>query len=116
LVEDHPDSAEALAHLLASLGHEVTVAGSVAEALAADWSAVDVLVSDIGLPDGSGYDLLVEARRRRPRPPLRAIALSGYGMESDRERSREAGFHVHLVKPTDLATLEGAIRQVLAQG
>ena len=116
LVEDHPDSAEALAHLLSALGHEVEVAGSVAQALAADWSAVDVLVSDIGLPDGSGLDLLIEARRRRPEPPIKAIALSGYGMESDRERSREAGFHIHLVKPTSLSALEGAIRQVLARG
>ncbi len=116
LVEDHPDSAEALAHLLATLGYQVAVATSVAEALAADWSAVDVLVSDLGLPDGSGLDLLAEVRRRRPHLPIRAIALSGYGMESDRARSREAGFQVHLVKPTDLASLESAIRQLLRAG
>jgi two-component system CheB/CheR fusion protein len=115
LVEDDPDSAYALAHLLGTLGYEVAVAGSVADALAADLGAVDLLLSDLGLPDGSGIDLPREAGRRRPSRPLKAIALSGYGMEADRCRSREAGFHAHLVKPVDFATLREAIRRVLAE-
>ncbi len=114
LVEDHPDSAEALAALLESLGYRVQVAGSIAAAVAVDCAAVDLLVSDLGLPDGTGLDLLRQLHTAHP--SLRAIALSGYGMESDRERSREAGFRAHLVKPTSIDTLQSVIRRVLAEG
>ncbi len=115
LVEDHQDSAEALTHLLESQGYEVAVAASVARALAVDFDEVDLLVSDLGLPDGSGLDLLREVSRRRPSQSLKAIALSGYGMESDLRRSREAGFRAHVTKPVDLATLQGVIQRVLAE-
>jgi len=114
LVEDHPDSAEALAALLESLGYRVQVAGSIAAAVAVDLAAVDLLLSDLGLPDGTGLDLLRQLHTAHP--SLRAIALSGYGMESDRERSREAGFRAHLVKPTSIDTLQSVIRRVLAEG
>jgi len=117
LVEDHPDSAEVLAHLLQTAGYEVEVARSVAEALAVPPEWIDLLVSDLGLPDGSGLDLLGEMLRRRPvKAPLKAlkaIALSGYGMESDLRRSREAGFRAHVTKPVDFAGLTGVIRRVL---
>ncbi|HEY8020286.1 MAG TPA: ATP-binding protein [Thermoanaerobaculia bacterium] len=113
LVEDHPDSAEVLAHLLQTAGYEVEVARSVAEALAVPPEWIDLLVSDLGLPDGSGLDLLGEMLRRRPVRPLKAIALSGYGMESDLRRSREAGFRAHVTKPVDFAGLTGVIRRVL---
>jgi CheY-like chemotaxis protein len=103
-------------HLLESLGYEVAVAGSLAAALAVDFDGVDLLVSDLGLPDGSGLDLLREVSRRRPSPPLKAIALSGYGMESDIRRSHEAGFRAHVTKPVDLATLRDVIRRVLEEG
>ncbi|HEX6902262.1 MAG TPA: PAS domain S-box protein [Thermoanaerobaculia bacterium] len=120
LVEDHPDTAEAMADLLRLIGHEVTVAGSVGGALAAAETAmngerregeggIDLVVSDLGLPDGSGQDLMRELVRRWR---LRGIALSGYGMEEDVRRSHEAGFSRHLTKPVDLAALREAIRQV----
>ena len=119
LVEDHADTAEALADLLRLIGHEVRVAGSVASGLAA--AAVemesaaggfDLVVSDLGLPDGSGQDLMRELVRRYG---WKGIALSGYGMEEDVRRSREAGFARHLTKPVDLEALRAAIRQVAGE-
>ena len=118
LVEDHPDTAEAMADLLRATGRKVTVAGSVAEGRAAAESAggiganggrIDLVLSDIGLPDGSGHDLMAELSRRFG---LRGIALTGYGMEEDVERSRQVGFARHLTKPVSLEQLESAIRQV----
>ncbi|MBW8875320.1 MAG: PAS domain S-box protein [Acidobacteria bacterium] len=112
LVEDHEDTAEAMADLLRLMGHEVTVAGSVATALAAAGDGhgrLDLVVSDLGLPDGSGQDLMRELTRLYG---LRGIALSGYGMEEDVRRSQEAGFLRHLTKPVDLQMLKAAIRQV----
>ncbi|MFL6231746.1 MAG: response regulator [Thermoanaerobaculia bacterium] len=114
LVEDHADTAEAMAELLRLLGHEVTVAGDVATALAAGEAAagggcLDLLVSDLGLPDGSGLDVM----RALSRFQVPGIALSGYGMEEDIRRSREAGFSRHLTKPVGLQALEGAISQLL---
>ncbi|HEX5759651.1 MAG TPA: ATP-binding protein [Thermoanaerobaculia bacterium] len=116
LVEDHADTAEALAELLRGLGHRVTTAASVERALAAAATAarqgngggIDLVVSDLGLPDGSGYDLMRELAARYG---LRGIALSGYGMEEDVRQSREAGFERHLTKPVDLRSLEAAIRE-----
>jgi PAS domain S-box-containing protein len=113
LVEDHEDTARAMADLLELMGHEVMVAGSVAAALAAaeavHGQGIDLVVSDLGLPDGSGQDLMRELIRLYG---WKGIALSGYGMEEDLRRSREAGFARHLTKPVDLDTLRAAIRQV----
>jgi len=118
LVEDHADTAEAMADLLSLMGHRVATAGTVAEALAtAGRERFDLVVSDLGLPDGSGLDVMSELSRRYNLP---GIALSGYGMEEDVRRSHEAGFSRHLTKPVNLAALETAIRQTvresLAQG
>jgi PAS domain S-box-containing protein len=112
LVEDHPDTAEALAELLRLAGHRVTVAGGVAAALAAAAEAqeLDLLISDLGLPDGTGHDVMRGLSRSGSIP---GIALSGYGMEEDVRRSHEAGFDRHLTKPVTLQTLEAAISQVL---
>jgi PAS domain S-box-containing protein len=112
LVEDHEDTARAMADLLELMGHEVTLAGSVAQALTtaeAVRDRIDLVVSDLGLPDGSGQDLMRELIRLYG---WKGIALSGYGMEEDVRRSREAGFARHLTKPVDLDTLRAAIRQV----
>ncbi|HEX6900934.1 MAG TPA: CHASE domain-containing protein [Thermoanaerobaculia bacterium] len=112
LVEDHPDTAEAMADLLRATGRQVTVAHSVRETLVvaeASQGRFDLVLSDIGLPDGTGHDLMRELRSRYNLP---GIALTGYGMEEDVERSREAGFVRHLTKPIHLETLEAAIRQV----
>jgi PAS domain S-box-containing protein len=111
LVEDHADTASALAEVLRLEGHGVVVAASVAEALALDVDAFDVVVSDLGLPDASGCDLLRALRRRRAVP---AIALSGYGTSDDLQRSAEAGFQQHLVKPVDTERLVQAIAAVAA--
>ncbi|HSK79943.1 MAG TPA: ATP-binding protein [Thermoanaerobaculia bacterium] len=113
-VEDHPDTAETVAELLRMMGHDVSVAGTVAEALdVARGRAVDggfdLVVSDLGLPDGSGQDLMRELVRLYGVP---GIAVSGYGMEEDVRKSREAGFSLHLTKPVTPQMLRDAIQQV----
>ncbi|MEA2559313.1 MAG: two-component system, chemotaxis family, CheB/CheR fusion protein [Acidobacteriota bacterium] len=110
LVEDHADTAKAMAELLGTLGHEVTVAGSVAgarEAAQGRELELDLVISDLGLPDGTGLDLMRELAAHG----LRGIALSGYGMDEDIQRSREAGFTDHLTKPVTLQMLQEAILQ-----
>ena len=112
LVEDHADSAEALAQLLRFAGCEVTVAGSVAQALAAATADHRLLISDLALPDGSGRDLLRQLRERGRE--LDAIVLSGFGTDEDVRRSIEAGFRAHLVKPVDVNELLEAVRRLTA--
>jgi two-component system CheB/CheR fusion protein len=98
LVEDHGVTAKIMRRVLTSDGHTVETAGDLATALElADQHAFDLLVSDLGLPDGSGHDLLRQLRQRGHKFP--GIALSGYGQEEDIRRSREAGFVAHLTKP-----------------
>ncbi len=110
LVEDHADTAELLASLLESRGHEVVIAATVREALAlATREPFDLVFSDLGLPDASGYDLM---RALRTRTPLKGIAMSGWGADEDVSKSRDAGFAEHLTKPVRLHSLEQAIRRV----
>jgi signal transduction histidine kinase/CheY-like chemotaxis protein len=109
LVEDHADTALAARELLADASCNVVAAGSLAEALeAAGIQTFDLVLSDLGLPDGSGLDLM---RDLRDRYGLRGIALTGFGMEEDLRRSREAGFVDHLVKPITFDRLAGAIER-----
>lgn len=104
LVENHADTAELLVLLLTQKGHRVAHATTCAEARALlDQGGFDVLLSDIGLPDGSGWDLLTE-RAGAARPPC-TIAMSGFGSPSDRHRSRAAGYQHHLLKPVALPEL-----------
>lgn len=105
LVEDHGDTARIMANVLTRSGYEVRSAGDVASALniAREWN-FDLLISDLGLPDRSGLELIREIRRFRSDVP--AIALSGYGTEQDLAQSREAGFHEHLIKPVGVSTLK----------
>ncbi|HKH43303.1 MAG TPA: ATP-binding protein [Thermoanaerobaculia bacterium] len=112
LVEDHMDTAAALAELLDLMGHQVLVAHDVSSGLAAAATALqgeglDLVISDLGLPDASGLDLMRELSGRHG---LRGIALSGYGTENDIRASREAGFALHLTKPVDLERLRAALR------
>lgn len=108
VVEDHGDSARVMQRLLKKFGHDATVAGTVAAALAKlKNEKFDLLISDIGLPDGSGYDLMRQSASFRPP----AIAVSGFGMDDDLARSKEVGFLEHLTKPIDATVLENAIRQ-----
>ena len=112
LVEDHDDTARTLARLLQSQGYEVKTAGLVASALEAlRREAFDLLLCDIGLPDGTGFQLIEEVRKDWRTP---ALALSGFGMEEDVAKSKAAGFEGHLTKPVNFQKLEAAIRQLTA--
>jgi CheY-like chemotaxis protein len=107
LVEDHQDTRDALRRLLIRKGYEVETAEDVTSALElAGRQEFDLLVSDIGLPDGSGVELMLELKKRKPLP---GIALSGFGMQQDVERSREAGFIEHLTKPVSFSELQAVI-------
>ena len=112
LVEDHEDTARMMARLLRNGGHQVWTAGSVAAArLIVERQEFDLMISDIGLPDGSGLDLMEELVRRHG---MRGIALSGYGMEQDIFRSHAAGFMEHLTKPVKLDELRRAVSRMLS--
>ncbi len=104
LVENHADTLRWLTLYLEDLGHTVASARTVAEARALlPGCGCDVLLSDIGLPDGTGWELLEQIR---PPRPFYAIAMSGLGMNADNARSREAGFRRHLVKPFKMDELD----------
>lgn len=104
VVENHADTREFLTVMLEGLGHHVTTAASMSQALREVPAAnCDVLISDIGLPDGDGWELLSKLHLSRP---IYAIAMSGFGMASDRARSKAAGFRHHLVKPMGLEHIE----------
>jgi len=104
VVENHDDTRFLLQLLLEQLGHTVASATTLAEALEAIPAArADVLISDIGLPDGNGWELLT--RLGAARPPY-AIAMSGFGQLSDRQRSLGAGYRHHLLKPVEPNRLE----------
>ncbi len=112
LIEDHEDTAEVMSQLMRAGGHEVAVAGSVAQALALTAShAFDLVVSDIGLPDGSGIDFIRVFRAQSTAP---AVALTGFGTDDDVRRSLEAGFTAHLTKPVNFEQLERLIEEAVA--
>jgi CheY-like chemotaxis protein len=105
VVDDNVDAATALAELLRLLGHPVEVAHDGLRALAAARRfQPEVALVDIGLPVMDGFELA--GRLREQHPELRLVAVSGYGLERDRERSAQAGFSDHLVKPVEFAMLE----------
>jgi CheY-like chemotaxis protein len=107
LVEDHANTARAMSKLLEQEGHEVLVAANVAEALRlADSEPLDLILCDIGLPDGTGHDLL---RRMHPPRPTPAIALTAHVTDSDCDMCRESGFVAHVPKPVDFAALREMI-------
>jgi signal transduction histidine kinase len=111
LVDDHEPSRTSLAQLLRRRQFEVLTAGSVASALElAARSDIDILLSDIGLPDGSGYELM---KALRPRRHLKGIAITGYGMDQDISLSKEAGFVTHLTKPVRREALDAALKTVI---
>lgn len=110
LLEDHPDTAAVMASVLSSMGHTVKVCMTVAEGCAAvRQGEFDVLLSDLGLPDGSGLDFIREVRKTCRTP---AIALTGYGMAEDIEKCLQAGFDEHLTKPIDFERLQKVLRKV----
>jgi CheY-like chemotaxis protein len=112
IVENHPDTLEALRLYLEDLGHGVQTARNVSEALNVTRSSeFEVLISDIGLPDGSGWELLEKARL--PRHVI-AIAMSGFGMNADSARSRAAGYRHHLLKPFKTGELDKILEEATA--
>jgi PAS domain S-box-containing protein len=130
LVEDHADTAKTMAMLLSRFGHTVTTAHTAAEALHHARNAAppapssnghtsptstppfDLILSDVGLPDMTGLDLIREIRTFSSTP---AIALTGFGMEEDMARTAEAGFNAHLTKPVNLARLRAVMEQVTSE-
>ena len=112
VVEDHNDTLEALSRLLTRFGHEISVADRAENALnMIESKEFDVVLCDINLPDGSGYDLIAEAKRKRP---IKAVALTGFASNEDIERGREAGFDFHLTKPVDFHELRAVLGQIAA--
>jgi CheY-like chemotaxis protein len=104
VVENHEDTRFLLCLLLEQLGHTVFSSLTLAGALEAIPPAhCDVLISDIGLPDGNGWDLMTQLGEHRP--PY-AVAMSGFGMSSDRQRSLNVGYRHHLLKPVEPNQLE----------
>jgi two-component system, chemotaxis family, CheB/CheR fusion protein len=110
VVEDHGDTLQALSRLLTHFGHEISVADDAQSARKIIGSKeFDVVLADIALPDGSGYDLVAEAKRKHP---VKAVAITGFGAEEDIRRGKKAGFDFHLVKPIDFHELRTVLAQV----
>ncbi|HEX2972959.1 MAG TPA: PAS domain S-box protein [Tepidisphaeraceae bacterium] len=111
LVEDNVDTLRVMARLLKSFGHKVKTAASIHDALDVAQEPFDLVISDIGLPDGTGWDLM---RTLHEHQPVRGIALSGFASDEDAQKSKVAGFTAHLAKPIDPDELESAIQQAVA--
>src|SRR4030095_8850297 len=109
LVEDHQDTRRTLSRLLTHFGHSVVTAENVETAIEIMGSdKLDVVLCDIGLPAGSGYEVAAQARAKGH---IQAIALTGFGTEQDVQRSKEAGFDFHLVKPLNFQELQAVLHQ-----
>jgi CheY-like chemotaxis protein len=117
IVDDNRDAADALALLLQHTGHETFVAYDGAAAFsAAEAHRPDVILLDIGLPGLSGHDVCRQMREQPWGQRIRMIALTGWGQEEDRRKSREAGFDGHLVKPVDIAAVLQQFQRASALG
>jgi CheY-like chemotaxis protein len=111
VVDDHVDTCTGMRMMLERRGYDITVAHSAGQAVEKTQEAdFDLLISDIGLPDRSGYELMSELRQSKG---LVGIALSGFGMETDVTKARDAGFSEHLTKPINFDRLDQAIRHLL---
>jgi signal transduction histidine kinase/CheY-like chemotaxis protein len=111
VVDDHQDTCLGMKMLLERRGYRITLAHTADQAIEkAQREKFDLLISDIGLPDRSGYELMKELRAKSALP---GIALSGFGMENDINKARAAGFSEHLTKPINFDRLDEAIRSLL---
>jgi CheY-like chemotaxis protein len=112
LIEDHEFTLKVLTRLLKQLGHQIVTANTVASAMEVinNGHSFDLIISDIGLPDGTGYDVI---RHFKTRFNVKGIAVSGYGMPEDIRKSMEAGFDEHLTKPVDLQKLVSTVSQLV---
>lgn len=109
IVENHSDTLDCLKTFCEGRGHVVECASTLAEALAKlAEGQPDLLLCDIGLPDGTGWELPHKAGLH---PTVFAVAMSGFGMIADNRRSLEAGFRSHLLKPFRVAELEAILRE-----
>jgi CheY-like chemotaxis protein len=112
VVEDHSDTLQALSRLLTHFGHEISLADGAQNALSMiNSKEFDVVLCDIALPDGNGYDVVAHAKRKGP---VTAVALSGFSATDDIERGRKAGFDFHLAKPVDFHELRSVLGQIAA--
>lgn len=111
VVEDHPDTRLGLKLFLETLGHRAVFAEDVRSGLAAARAGeFDLLLSDISLPDGDGWDLLRKLDAANRRPP-RTAAMSGFSTAADLAKSKAAGFHSQLIKPFTPEELEAVLRE-----
>jgi CheY-like chemotaxis protein len=116
VADDSPDAVNSLAMMLRLSGNEVRTAGDGAEAVeAAGAFRPDVVLLDIGMPKVNGYEAARRIREQEWGRSILLVALTGWGQEEDRRKSREAGFDLHLVKPVDPDTLEGLLQPVAAR-
>lgn len=114
VVEDHGDTRRVLAGLLGHFGHIISAADNVASALAfVKAKHFDAIVSDLGLPDGTGFDVIREAKRQQH---LTGVALTARGEYEDIKRGRDAGFDYHLTKPIDFAQLRCVLERISPAG
>jgi CheY-like chemotaxis protein len=112
VVEDHGDTLQALSRLLNHFGHDISIAEGARSALdMINSKEFDVVLCDIALPDGNGYDVIAEAKRKGA---VKAVAISGYAARDDVERGRKAGFDFHLAKPVDFHELRSVLGQIAA--
>jgi DNA-binding response OmpR family regulator len=112
IVENHPDTLAIISLYLKQMGHLVQSAQNIRSALKALPDAdPDVFISDIGLPDGSGWDLLSHAHLS---PRVYTIAMSGFGMNADHIRSKEAGYKQFLLKPFSPAQLDAILKDAVS--
>jgi hypothetical protein len=110
VVEDHTDTLQALSRLLSHFGHEISLANTAQSALnTIDSKEFDVVLCDIALPDGNGYDVVAQAKRKRP---VKAVALTGFSATNDIKRAQQAGFDFHLTKPVDFHELRAVLGQI----
>ena len=113
MVDDHVDTCIGMKMMLERRGYRVTIAHTADEAVEkTEQEEFDLVISDIGLPDRSGYELMQELSTTKN---LRGIALSGFGMENDVSRARASGFSEHLTKPINFDRLDEAIQMLLAE-
>lgn len=113
VIEDHQSTATVMQHLLQRHGHHVWVALCFQEALRmAMENDIEAIICDLELPDGDGCDLLKELRTHRE---IHGIVLSGHGTPADLQRSRDAGFVAHLVKPFDITQIEHTLSKIFRE-
>jgi CheY-like chemotaxis protein len=111
VIEDHESTNQVLVRMLNKAGHEVSSAKNGETALKAlQFARFDLAISDIGLPDTNGWDLLKKLRAAQPN--IKAIALTGYGYPNDMKRSTQVGYDMHITKPPEWASIDAALKSI----